>query len=73
MTIHEELKERHERGVVLMKIARQIVELSARHDLSIKEFYGVLDIAKEASLNQKIVYGSDSTDTSISKGFSIHL
>ena len=71
MTIHEELKERHERGVALMKIARQIVELSARHDLSIKEFYGVMDIAKKASLNQKIVYGS--TDTSISKGFSSHL
>jgi len=46
------------RRVKRRKIAQQIVELSAEHNLSIEDFFRVLETAKQYAFEQKLSYDS---------------
>jgi len=55
VNVHQEFNARR---VKRKKIVQQIVELSAEHNLSIEDFFRVLETSKQYAFKQKLSYDS---------------
>jgi|GEM_PF-2974639 len=56
VTWGQELKSRQGKARSLIKIAQHIAELSAKHNLSIDEYFTVLEIAKEYPFKHTLTF-----------------